>query len=108
MFMHFCSNMLIREPKQRGKAPAMIVFCSGSLSNMLIREPEQNTIIAGAFPRCLGSLINMFEQKCMNSAILKSISVSKKAVFAFFDSPFLLSPSTYHSTLEAYALFPKL
>src|SRR5690625_6273606 len=27
-FMHFCSNMLIREPKQRNKAPAMIVFCS--------------------------------------------------------------------------------
>src|SRR5690625_4264080 len=68
-FMHFCSNMLIREPKQRGKAPAMIVFCSGSLINMFEREPEQNTIIAGAFPRCLGSLINMFEQKCMNMLI---------------------------------------
>lgn len=27
-FMHFCSNMLIKEPKQRGKAPAMIVFCA--------------------------------------------------------------------------------
>lgn len=27
-FMHFCSKMLIKEPKERGKAPAMIVFCS--------------------------------------------------------------------------------
>lgn len=27
-YMHFCSRLLIREPKERGKAPAMIVFCS--------------------------------------------------------------------------------
>lgn len=27
-YMHFCSKMLIKEPKERGKAPAMIVFCS--------------------------------------------------------------------------------
>lgn len=27
-FMHFCSKMLVKEPKQRGKAPAMIVFCA--------------------------------------------------------------------------------
>lgn len=26
-FMHFCSQMLIKEPKQPGKAPCMIVFC---------------------------------------------------------------------------------
>ncbi len=27
-FMHFCSHMLIKEPKETGKAPAMIVFCA--------------------------------------------------------------------------------
>lgn len=27
-FMHFCSKMLVKEPKERNKAPAMIVFCS--------------------------------------------------------------------------------
>ena len=27
-FMHFCSKMLIKEPKETGKAPAMIVFCA--------------------------------------------------------------------------------
>jgi|SRR6056297_1363187 len=26
-FMHFCSKMLKKEPKQKGQAPAMIVFC---------------------------------------------------------------------------------
>lgn len=27
-YMHFCSNLLVKEPKERGKAPAMIVFCA--------------------------------------------------------------------------------
>ncbi len=27
-YMHFCSKMLIKEPKQKNKAPAMIVFCA--------------------------------------------------------------------------------
>jgi site-specific DNA-methyltransferase (adenine-specific) len=27
-YMHFCSKLLKKEPKEKGKAPAMIVFCS--------------------------------------------------------------------------------
>lgn len=27
-YMHFCSRLLIKEPKEKNKAPAMIVFCS--------------------------------------------------------------------------------
>ena len=27
-YMHFCNRLLIKEPKQRNKAPAMIVFCA--------------------------------------------------------------------------------
>lgn len=27
-FMHFCSKMLRKEPKEKGKSPAMVVFCS--------------------------------------------------------------------------------
>ena len=26
-FMHFCSKMLVKEPKQKGKSPCMILFC---------------------------------------------------------------------------------
>ena len=26
-FMHFCSQMLVKEPKEAGKAPCMIIFC---------------------------------------------------------------------------------
>lgn len=35
-FMHFCSKMLIKEPKEKGKAPAMIVFCSFQQMPMVI------------------------------------------------------------------------
>ena len=35
-FMHFCSNMLIKEPKERNKAPAMIVFCAFQQLEMVI------------------------------------------------------------------------
>lgn len=27
-FMHFCSKMLIKEPKEVGKAPCMVIFCA--------------------------------------------------------------------------------
>lgn len=27
-FMHFCSRMLVKEPKEAGKAPCMIIFCA--------------------------------------------------------------------------------
>lgn len=35
-YMHFCSKMLIKEPKARNKAPAMIVFCSFEQMPMVI------------------------------------------------------------------------
>ena len=35
-FMHFCSKMLIKEPKEVGKAPAMIVFCAFEQMQMVI------------------------------------------------------------------------
>lgn len=34
-YMHFCSKFLIKEPKERNKAPAMIVFCSWQQINYL-------------------------------------------------------------------------
>lgn len=35
-YMHFCSKMLIKEPKQRGKAPAMIIFCAWEQQHGLV------------------------------------------------------------------------
>jgi len=35
-YMHFCNKLLIKEPKERGKAPAMIIFCAFSQMQMLL------------------------------------------------------------------------
>lgn len=35
-YMHFCSKLLIKEPKERGKAPAMIIFCAFDQIPMLV------------------------------------------------------------------------
>lgn len=40
-FMHFCSKMLIKEPKEVGKAPAMIVFCAFQQLQMVIEYGER-------------------------------------------------------------------
>lgn len=35
-YMHFCSKLLIKEPKEKNKAPAMIVFCAFEQMQMVI------------------------------------------------------------------------
>ena len=40
-FMHFCSKMLIKEPKETGKSPAMIVFCAFEQLQMVIETAKQ-------------------------------------------------------------------
>lgn len=40
-FMHFCSKMLVKEPKEKGKAPAMIVFCAFQQMQMVIDYGKQ-------------------------------------------------------------------
>lgn len=35
-YMHFCSTMLIKEPKERGKAPCMLVFCAWDQQQYLV------------------------------------------------------------------------
>ena len=40
-YMHFCSKLLIKEPKEKGKAPAMIVFCSFQQLQMVIEEGKK-------------------------------------------------------------------
>ncbi|MCI0374960.1 DNA-methyltransferase [Lacticaseibacillus paracasei] len=40
-FMHFCSHMLVKEPRERGKAPAMIVFCAFQQMQMVIEYGQK-------------------------------------------------------------------
>ncbi len=40
-FMHFCNHMMIKEPKQTGKSPCMIVFCAFEQQFKLIEEARK-------------------------------------------------------------------
>jgi site-specific DNA-methyltransferase (adenine-specific) len=41
-FLHFCSKMLIPEPKDKGKAPCMIVFCAFEQQFELIEKAKEH------------------------------------------------------------------
>lgn len=40
-YFHFCNKLLIKEPKERGKAPAMIVFCAFEQMRTVIEYGER-------------------------------------------------------------------
>ena len=40
-YMHFCSKLLVKEPKERGKAPCMIMFCAFNQMQMLIETGKE-------------------------------------------------------------------
>lgn len=62
-FMHFCSQMLIKEPKERGKAPCMIVFCEFE---------QQFSLIELAKKYGLNNYINLVFRKNFSAQVLKS------------------------------------
>jgi len=41
-YMHFCSKLLKKEPKEKGQAPAMIVFCSFEQMHMVIEYGKKH------------------------------------------------------------------
>lgn len=41
-YMHFCSKMLIKEPKEKGKAPCMIIFCAFEQLQMVIEYGQKH------------------------------------------------------------------
>jgi len=40
-YMHFCNRLLKKEPKEKGQAPAMIVFCAFDQDQMVIEYAEK-------------------------------------------------------------------
>lgn len=40
-YFHFCNRLLVKEPKERGKAPAMLVFCSFQQLQTVIKYGEK-------------------------------------------------------------------
>lgn len=62
-YMAFCSRMLIPEPKERGKAPCMIVFCSFIQQFELIEEAKKHG---------LNNYINLVFRKNFSAQVLKA------------------------------------
>lgn len=62
-FLHFCSRMMKPEPKEKGKAPAMIVFCSFIQQFELIEEAKKHG---------LNNYINLVFRKSFSAQVLKA------------------------------------
>ena len=62
-FLHFCSKMLVKEPKETGKAPCMIVFCEFEQQFELIRKAREYG---------LNNYINLVFRKNFSAQVLKA------------------------------------
>lgn len=62
-FMHFCSQMLKKEPKEKGKAPCMILFCAFD---------QQMYFIELAKRYGLNNYINLVFRKNFSAQVLKA------------------------------------
>lgn len=62
-FLHFCTRMLIKEPKESGKAPCMIVFCEFE---------QQFELIQKAKSYGLNRYINLVFRKNFSAQVLKA------------------------------------
>lgn len=62
-FLHFCSKMLIKEPKEAGKSPCMIVFCAWE---------QQAEIVAKAKEYGLKNYIPLVFRKNFSAQVLKA------------------------------------
>jgi len=62
-FMHFCSTMMVKEPKETGKSPAMIVFCEFE---------QQFELISLAREYGLNRYINLVFRKNFSAQVLKA------------------------------------
>lgn len=62
-FMHFCSQLLIKEPKEKGKAPCMIVFCAFDQQMYLIELARRYGLM---------NYINLVFRKNFSAQVLKA------------------------------------
>lgn len=62
-YMEFCNRMMKPEPKERGKAPAMLIFCSFEQQFLLIEEARKHG---------LNNYINLIFRKNFSAQVLKA------------------------------------
>lgn len=79
-FLHFCSKMLIKEPKEARKSPCMIVFCEFEQQFELIQKAKQYG---------LNNYINLIFKKNFSAQVLKAnmkiVGNSEYAVLLYRD-----------------------
>ena len=62
-FFHFCSKMLVKEPKEKGKAPCMVVFCAFEQQFQLIEIAKEYGFL---------NYINLIFRKNFSAQVLKA------------------------------------
>lgn len=62
-FLHFCSKMLVKEPKEAGKSPCMIVFCEFEQQFELIQKAKEYGLM---------KYINLVFRKNFSAQVLKA------------------------------------
>lgn len=62
-FMHFCSKMMIKEPKEKGKSPCMILFCEFEQQFMFIELAKKYG---------LNHYVNLVFRKNFSAQVLKA------------------------------------
>jgi site-specific DNA-methyltransferase (adenine-specific) len=62
-FLHFCSHMLVKEPKETGKSPCMLVFCAFDQQFELIEKAKEYG---------LNKYINLVFRKNFSAQVLKA------------------------------------
>ncbi len=119
-FMHFCSTMMKKEPKEKGQAPAMIVFCEFEQQFYLIKLAKEYG---------LNNYINLIFRKNFSAQVLKAnmkvvgnceyglifyreklpkFNNNGKMVFNCFDWPKEINDNKIHPTQKPVALLERL
>ena len=119
-YMEFCNRMMKPEPKERGKAPAMIIFCAFEQQFMLIEEAKKHG---------LNNYINLVFRKNFSAQVLKAnmrivgnceygllfyrdklpkFNNHGKMIFNCFDWPRELGADRIHPTQKPIALLETL
>lgn len=62
-FLHFCTKMLVKEPKETGKSPCMLVFCEFEQQFELIQKAKEFG---------LNKYINLVFRKNFSAQVLKA------------------------------------
>ena len=119
-FLHFCSKMLVKEPKEKGKSPCMIVFCEFQQQFELIQKAKEyglNKYINLVFKKNFSAQVLKANMKvvgnCEYGVLLYRDKLPKfnnggRMVFNCFDYPRDIDTPRIHPTQKSVPLLERL